>query len=305
MIKFDIAVFAANEAGSLAPCIRALDRACHGNIGHISVILNGTTDNSIDLLRNLELSHASLDVYFCPLPDKSNAINHFLYSIRDPAAHLHACVDAYVKVHHQALQALADALSTHPHAHIASGVPLTGRSAKAIIESSGAGVRGNLFAMRPTFVERLVSAGLRLPIGLYRGDGLLGSFAMHDLDPANPWDTDRVVGVLDAYYSFKPLSVFRWRDIRRQYNRVIRQALGRVEIAAIQRIIYYDGSVGKPNGFSDLPSDGHEMVNEYLRSNVSFPPRPYRWLARYAIRHGSPTGKPITPNLVLSTARDT
>lgn len=304
MIKFDIAVFAANEAGSLASCIQALDRACHGNIGHVSVILNGTTDNSIDILRTLELSHVSLDVYSCPLRDKSNAINHFLYSIRDPASHLHVCVDAYVEVHHQALQALANALSTHPHAHIASGVPLTGRSAKAVVESNGAGVRGNLFAMRPAFVERLVSAGLRLPIGLYRGDGLLGSFAMHDLDPANPWDEDRVVGVLDACYSFRPLSVFRWRDIRRQYNRMIRQALGRTEIAAIQRIIYYDGSVGKPNGFADLPGDGHEMVSKYLRSNVSFPPRQYRLLAKYAMRHGSSGDTPITPNLVFSTARD-
>src|SRR4051812_39101348 len=117
-IQFDVAVFAYNEGRAIRACVEALDRACEGHAARISVLLNGTTDNSIQELQSLDLLHSVLQVYFIPEPDKANAINQFLYSIRDPSAGVHFFVDGYVVVTPGALCAIADALAADKHAYI-------------------------------------------------------------------------------------------------------------------------------------------------------------------------------------------
>jgi hypothetical protein len=261
-VEFDIAVFSTNEAKTIASCVTAIDRACRGHSSRISVLFNGTTDASISIIRSIKLANACLKMFLCRVEDKANTMNQFLYVLRDPTSLTHFFVDGYVAITPGALEALADALATHPDAYMASGVPLNGRSAKAIVDnvrSGRTGVRGNLFAMRPTFADRIVTAQLRLPRGLYRGDGLLGAMAKHNLDPlSRSWDENRVIDVLDATYSFRPLSPFRWKDIQRQYRREIRQARGRMENEAIKAIVYRDG-------FSGLPADSDDMLVNWLQ----------------------------------------
>src|SRR5690242_10357698 len=87
--QFDIGVFAVNESRTIRSCVGALDRACEGHTARISVLLNGITDNSTQILKSLKLLHASLEVYLFPEADKATAINEFLYSIRDCAAKVH------------------------------------------------------------------------------------------------------------------------------------------------------------------------------------------------------------------------
>ena len=261
-LDFDIAVFAVNEAPTLAACIASIDRACAGCRGHISVLLNGTADDSLAILDGLRLDYAALSVYFFPVADKSNAINHFLYNLRHEAT-AHFGIDAYTRIGPHALQAIVDAFAAQPAALIASGVPVTGRTANAVVARTLAGgaVNGQLYGLRPDFVDRMVEARLRLPVQLYWGDGLLGSMAAHDLDAlANPWDERRVIGVASGTFAITPLSVFRWRDLRRQYNREVRQACGRVQNAAIKSIVYQDG-------YAALPPNANEMAATWLKTN--------------------------------------
>jgi hypothetical protein len=266
MLDFEIGVYAANEAAVLGDCVLAIDRECAGQRAGITVILNGTRDSSTEVLSSLRLQHAGLRVFMLTFGDKSNAINTFFYELRRPAA---VCVqvDGYARISAGSLVAMRDALAASAKVNIVSSLQATGRSAEAEARRALAGGKctGQFHAVRPSFIDRFVAAGLRLPLRLYWGDGLLGSMAAHDLDPiGNPWDNGRVIGIPDARFEITPLAIWRWRDIQRQYRREIRQTMGRMQNKAIQAIIYKDGYAG-------LPADANDMVKDWL---VADRPRP-------------------------------
>ena len=269
MLDFHVAVFAANEGDAIARCVAAIDRAAGNSATHISVLLNGTTDASEARLRAVPLLHAGMSVYRIARADKSNAINVFLRQLHGEAK-LYVAVDGYAEIGDGALRALRDAAEQHPQAHIASGVPTAGRSAAATAAATLAGgvVNGQLYAMSAGFVRRFAELGVRLPVQLYRGDGLLGSIAAHDFRPTETtWDSQRVIGVAAATFRFRPLSWWRWRDVRRQYARWVRQARGRIENAAIQEIIYRDG-------YQALPENANAMIETWLASHRPEPRSP-------------------------------
>jgi cellulose synthase/poly-beta-1,6-N-acetylglucosamine synthase-like glycosyltransferase len=170
-----VAVFGHNEARRIGCCLRAIAAAADGHPTRAIVILNGTTDESATVVRDIA-SKTSLEIelHTIAIADKSNAINQFLYLLR-PEADLYAFVDAYAEIGPQALNAVAAALRRHPDAMAVSGVPMNGRSSRSVqAQTLGNGVlNGQLFALRPDFVRRLTARGIRIPFGLYRGDGLL------------------------------------------------------------------------------------------------------------------------------------
>lgn len=279
-LDFDIAVFAANEARTIVPCLESVDLACSGMQAHISVLLNGTCDETLELIRAMHLQHAGLTVYFIEKADKANAINQYIHRVRPPAQ-LYICVDAYTRITPDSFKAMKSALDSNPQADIASGLPVSGRSAVVVAENTmkGGMVNGQLYAVRPDFLARVVGAGYRLPLQLYRVDGLLGSMAAHALDPVRlAWDSSRIIGVKDASFALTPLSIFKLRDIRRQYVREIRQARGRMENAAIKEIIFKDGYAG-------LPENANDMIKQWLRDHkpVSRSPRE-QYFTRLALK---------------------
>lgn len=259
MLDFHVAVFAANEGDAIARCVAAIDRAARGSATQISVLLNGTKDDSEARLRAVPLYQAGMSVYRIAAADKSNAINVFLRQLRGHAK-LYVAVDGYAEIGDGSLRALREAFEQHPQAHIASGIPTAGRSAAATTRATLAGgvVNGQLYAMSPLFVRQFSERGLHLPVQLYRGDGLLGSIAAHDFRPTETdWDAQRVIGVSSASFRFRPLSWWRWRDVRRQYARWVRQARGLLENAAIKEIIYRDG-------YEALPDNANGMIEDWL-----------------------------------------
>lgn len=265
-IDFDIAVFAVNEASTIAACIASIDRACAGHSAHISVLLNGTTDQSIAILQTMSPAHADMTVYRFPVADKANAINYFLYNLRRDAR-VHFGIDAYTRIGQSSFWAIAQAFDSQPQASIASGLPISGRSARIVAANTmkGGGINGQFYGMRPGFVDRLAGMGFRLPLRLYRGDALLGSMAAHDLDAmGKPWDITRLIGVADATFAIPQLSPLKWRDIQRQYKREIRQARGVMENEAIKSIIY-------TGGYGVLPDNANDMIRDWLKSNKPSP----------------------------------
>jgi hypothetical protein len=298
-LDFDIAVYAVNEAATIEACITSIDRACAVRHGHIKVLLNGTTDHTVSILDKMRLTHAKLTVYSFPIADKANAINSFLYDLRQADSSAYFGVDAYTKIGFGSLDALMDALAAQPEALIASGVSINGRSARLQAERTIAGgaVNGQLYAMRPSFVNRIVAARLRLPLELYWGDGLLGSMAAHDLDAVkNPWENRRVIGVSNAPFEITPLSIFRWGDIQRQYKREIRQARGRIQTEAIKSLIYQ-------GGYRALPPNANDMMLEWLKTNrVRFQSLRNNFFTYVALRqvYATERVRPTAPHLIFS-----
>jgi len=297
-LEFDIAVFAVNEAPTIERCLASIDRAAAGRRTRIAVLLNGTTDNSLDIIRALRLEHAALSVYLFPAADKANAINRFLYDLRLDAG-TYFCTDAYTKVGPGALRAMEAALRANPMALVASAIPTNGRSARTTRENTlkGGVISGQLYALAPDFVSRFVAAGLRLPLQIYRGDPLLGSMAAHKFDAIGTrWDKARIIGVPDATYEISPLSIFKWRDIMRQYRREIRQARGRLENEAIKTIIYRAG-------YAALPGDANEMIRDWLKSHSlkarSLREGHFMRLARRQLDRAGPPPAGLAPRLIL------
>jgi hypothetical protein len=296
-LDYDIAVFSQNEAATIESCILAIDRACAQRKAHISVFLNGTTDNTLDIIKSLSPIHAALSVYWFIVADKANAINHFFYNLRKEAKLIY-CVDGYAVIDQFALKAIENTFASHPTALITSGVRINGRSAKSMREmilKNGA-INGNLYAMLPSFVNRLVTSQFRLPLRLYRTDPLLGSMAAHNLDAmGTTWDSNRIVGASDATYKIKPLSIFRWRDYQRQFWREIRQARGRFENEAIKTIIYSEGYAG-------LPKDAGDMISWWLKSHTLRPQsakeRFFMWQAMQQLNVPKPLADHLHPMLV-------
>jgi len=252
--RWSAAVFGRNEAPAIAGCLHALGRAGGGDL-HVTVLLNGSTDGSAEIAgAALQASGLRGRVYAIPLGCKANAFNQFVHRLRPPAE-TYFCVDAYVEVAPEALRRLAHRLEGSPEANAAAAVPTAGRSAARLRQQMlmHSGLHGSLFALRGGFVERIAALGLSLPAGFYRGDGLLGSFALHDLDAVKGgWRVERR------------------RDIGRQFNRRVQQARGRLQWAALRHAIY-------PAGYGALPDDADRLTLDWIAAApAERAPKPWR-----------------------------
>jgi hypothetical protein len=203
----------------------------------------------------------------------------FIHDLRGEAG-LYLFVDGAVTIGRDAIAAMAARLAACPGAVAASGVAGNGRTevrANRVAVETGGRLRGQFFALRPDFVDRMVEGGIRLPVGLYRGDGLIGSMAAHDLDACGKaWDNGRVIGVADAVFEIDALSVFRARDLRRQFGRKIRQMRGKLENAAIRQIVHSRGYAALPDYADDMIAD---FLTRYPAPSVPLPDRPFMALA--------------------------
>jgi glycosyltransferase involved in cell wall biosynthesis len=281
-LDYQIAVFCQNERPRIAACLASVSAAIGPRRGLITVIVNGSTDGSeIAAKEASAVIGTPVQVFSIDAGDKANAINSFLYD-RDMRAdaRMYFFVDGYTILYPGALEAMADCLAANPVALGASGVATNGRneyrSTRHIVEVGGV-LRGQFYGLKPDFVRRLVDAGFRLPVGLYRGDGLLGSMLAHNLDPlGQPWMNSRTIGVADAKFEIDALSIFSLRDLRRQFRRKVRQMRGLLENKAIGKLIY-------AKGYAALPRFADDMIREFLANNplpaVSLIERPFMALA--------------------------
>jgi len=266
-LDWSVAVFAHNEAASLPACLQAIAEAGRGTAMDVTVLLNGSTDAS-PAVAMASLRRAGLRGRVCLIPhaDKANAINQFLHRLR-PAAEAYAFIDAYAVVEPHALRHLARALRAAPGANGAAAVPSSGRSAATLrqqIQEQG-GLHGSLFALRGTFVDRLVAQGVRLPLGMYRGDGLLGSFVLHDLDAqGGGWERERIIVAPEATWTAPTLRPWRPKDARRFWRRMIQQGRGRLQWPAIRSAIYDRARPANAAGFAALPSEADRLTLEWL-----------------------------------------
>lgn len=285
-LDYHVFVVCQNEIARIEGCLASIREAIGDRRALVTLNLNGSTDGSDKAARTAaRVLGLDLRIYHTKAADKSNALNHFIHHQREPAR-LYAFVDGYVRISPTALHDLDASLAAHPHAMAATGVALNGRTQVAVAQRTlkqGGMLHGQLHAIRPDFLNRMMERGLRFPVGLYSGDGLMGSMAMYNLDALGKphWDTSRIVAVPHATYEIASLSVLKPRDLQRQFRRKVRQMRGRLQNAAIKHIIFQSGYAG-------LPDNADEMVRTYLTTHPvprqSMVDRPFMALALRQIR---------------------
>jgi hypothetical protein len=282
---WNVAVFCRNEQASIGRCIESIAEGSRTRRTLITLIVNGCTDDSAAVaLEAARRSGIPIAIYAIPYGDKSNAMNRFYYDLRARAS-FYFFVDAYAKIGANALAEMEACLATRPDVVAATGVALNGRTMHRHSEQTlteGGQLHGQLHALRLDFIDRMVARKIRVPIGLYRGDGLIGSMVMHDLDPRHvQWENKRIGGSAGATYEIPVLSVFRIQDLKRQFHRKTRQMRGILENLAIRSIVY-------DHGYEALPEYADDMILAYLAQHplppASLTDRPFQALALRQIR---------------------
>lgn len=263
--KYAIAVVCRNEAESIGKCLDALRDETDPIEASVDIFVNGSTDatEAIAVAAAPRFRYPAR-VHRIAFADKSNAINQFLHRIAGEAD-TYLFVDGYAEITPGSLAALGRCLSADGRATAATALPSIGRSAallrQQMIERHD--LHGTLFALKGDLVERIRQQGYSLPVGLYRGDGLLGSMIRHDLDPLrNEWDPARIAVCAEASWRVRAPSPLRLSDYRRHFNRLVQQARGRIESAAIKDIVY-------EKGYSGLPRYADDMLCAWLERHPS------------------------------------
>jgi hypothetical protein len=260
MLDWNVAIYCANEREHLRDCLTAAEKALAGKNGLITIILNGSNDDSLDIAREFVRKGAPAEVFQIQTGDKANAINQFVYRLRSPAL-AYGEIDGYATIGEKSFVAMEERFRVDQNAIALTGISVTGRtmvgeSEKAVNE--GGRLFGQFHAFRPDFFDRMVARQIKLPVGLYRGDGLLGSMAAHNLDSVyEPWVSSRIAAVTSATFSIPVLSPFKLGDLNRQFRRKIRQMRGRIENNAIKSIIY-------KAGYEGLEDHADAMIGNYL-----------------------------------------
>lgn len=271
--RWSALVCARNEQRRIGACLHALAQAAAQNHLHVTVLLNGSTDDTArEAMRSLRDSGLRGRIYAIGQGDKANAFNQFIHRLR-PAASTYFFVDGYAAVAPDALARLDAALAQNSIARAAAAVPGTGRSAAALRRQMVAepGLHGSLFALSGRFVERIAGLGLRLPVGLYRGDGLVGSMVLHDLDAGGGgWEPQRIVVEPAATFHAPAWQPWRPHDLWRHFGRLVQQGRGRLQGQALRAVLY-------PGGFTALPEDADAHALLWIdAAPAARRPRPWR-----------------------------
>lgn len=242
-MQWSVAIFSSRETlQTLASSIDAILAATKEVPATIDLIVNGDRGVANDVARYTETLHPAerartvLRVWFVSVADKAHAWNQYIHEIMPPSD-LGFFVDGYARVMPDALKLISDGLGATPQALAGSGVPTIGRSSRKQTELMlrGGGIHGNLYAVRGGFLALLRTSGFRLPLGLYRTDGVLGAVIFFALDPAiNDWDPSRILVHSGATWTIRPVSWRNPADIRTHFRRIARQAQGVLENLAVR-----------------------------------------------------------------------
>jgi hypothetical protein len=264
---WSVAISASREApATLARCIRAAAEACGFRSAIIDVLVNGNRELAIQAGMSVPpalAGHVKVRIWSIHAGDKAHAWNEYVHRLW-PQGHTAFFIDGYAEVKPGALAALAQRLDDTPDALGATGVPTSGRSAAKLREQmlKSGGMHGNLHAIRSEAMAALRERGVKLPLGLYRTDSLIGAMLMFQLDPAaHKWEPRRVAVEPEAVWDVQGMSELTLKNIVAQGKRMLRQAQGDLENRAVREHMAI-----KRLPPQQLPATTNSLVNGWLAS---------------------------------------
>lgn len=262
--SWSLAIFSAREsADTLVRTIEAC-RAASDERTPIDVIINGNK-----LLADVACARSShvagnLSMWFLETLDKAHAWNEYLQRIWKPSE-IAFFIDGYVQVMPDALRLLAATLADDNKALSVSAVPTYGHSATSLQKhmTGEGGLHGNLFALRGDVLSLLRDRQFKLPLGIYRTDGLLGAIMAFNLDPrTNTWDARRTAVQGAATWRVHSRSLFS--RVSDGYRRTLRQAQGTLETVAMRQHLAVERKSPE-----ELPRTAADLVGGWLKSHPS------------------------------------
>lgn len=270
---FSVAVFAHNEGHGLADTIESIRSAARGVPTEITILANGCTDRTVAVARGLAAASSTIHVAEIDLADKANAWNYYVHEISAKnslgEARLHVFVDGDIEVGAAAFQAFSAVLAQHPAVNAIGAMPSSGRDREAWSRRMVANgtLAGGLYALSGNFLHRIRQRGVRIPRGLIGDDWAVSLFAQTDLKPIHlcPSPASHVLFAPAAGFSFRSLSLWRFKDYRVYLRRLWRYALRGVQYEMLFGLLWH----GLPE---QLPADVETL---YL---LGTPPSRLKWV---------------------------
>lgn len=240
-----LAIFACRE--TLPQLLQTLEaaRVSAACCTTIHVLVNGNPELAKNLAQKLSQTQSVIEgldaqptirVWSIALGDKANAWNQYIHNIwaNEEIAFF---IDGYVRLNADAVELLGNAVANNDLALGGTGVPTVGRSAKAVRENLiiNPGLHGNLCCIKGKTINQMRDQQIRLPIGLYRTDSLMGAILCYGLAHQNHvWDNHRIHVLPTASWQIDVAKWWRVRDINSFIKRYFRQVRGKLENAALK-----------------------------------------------------------------------
>lgn len=265
-----LAIFLSRE--SLTVCISTLQAAYIAipESGRIELLVNGNTSLAQELGEFLKNgSYQRIRVWDIPLGDKGNAWNVYIHNVW-----LDECVaffiDGYVRLFPDSLERLYQTLFVNPDAYGGCGVPSTGRTANAMRLDmiKNGGFHGNLCCLTCNAISELKRRKIKIVLGIYRVDSLMGAFLCYGLDETSKvWNPKRIVVDATASWDVDEKRWWRWTDVKAKLRQIERQLRGKMENAAIKNFFMVQHYHAE-----DLPIDCYTLIEHWATSD----PNDYR-----------------------------
>ena len=263
-----VAIIAARETiDTLAQTIRAAEEASAGKDAIIDVLVNGNPDLARQTGAWVQASPwagATVRVWSIPRGDKAHAWNEYVHRIWQ-SGRTAFFLDGYAQPVVDALARLEASLGQDGDVLGATGVPSSGRSALSLRERMvrEGGFHGNMHAITADAMMQLRATGVRLPLGLYRTDSLIGAILLFRLDPASHrWDRRRIVVNPEATWHVSGATGLSFKKAVGQFKRRLRQAQGDLENRAVRDYL----SVRRAP-VNAMPKTARELVLSWIDAN--------------------------------------
>lgn len=248
-----VAVFAYNEEELITGCLKSILAAGAGRTLRIYVLINGCTDRTEAVVRQFAEQHREVVPVALEIGDKANAWNVFIHELA-PEADCYIFIDGDMQITPGSIDAVERCFAGHPDALAVAAVPSSGRTIgsfrQMIIEERV--VAGNFYALSGRFVRDVRAKQVRLPIGMFGEDGLVGTLVRWNLDPKSEPDFTRIVPCSDAQWQFESFSPLRPKHWRLYKNRMMRYATRRLQARMLYPRLWKDGLAGMPKDVMTL-----------------------------------------------------
>lgn len=261
-----VMVLAHNEERHIGACLDSIMNSGCLHALEVYVMANACTDATEDIVRAYGQRQPAVKLVSIELGDKCNAWNVFIHDTvprHCPDRGIYFFMDGDARAVPGSFGAMYAALEREPHANAASAPPVSGRNAEHDRREllTERGLVANLYALRSSFVERLIATGVRLPLKLEGDDGLLGALIKWDLDPKrNGFDHQRIVPCADAGFAFESFSPFAWNAWTTYWKRAVRYGRRRYEFTILGRRLKASGMAALPRDITETYRDAHQLA---------------------------------------------
>lgn len=241
-----IAVLAHNEAARIEKCLASLPLGYCGIAIH--VIVNGSTDETAKLAKQVAVNHENIIVHDWKQGGKSRSWNRFVFDVLKGFSPTQIFVDGDAEIEPGSISAMDQALHAFPNINAVSGMPVNGRSVEYYrdLMLREHGLFGDLYALSGDFLSRMKAKQIRLPNDLVGDDGLLAAMAKTNLENEGFWSDDRVFVCEKAGFRCEPFDVLDVTSWVSQYRRMLSYSKRYCQNRIIKDIMYSTGPVGLP-----------------------------------------------------------